>query len=195
MMVTTRGAAREAAILESTQELLIEQGYERLTVDAVAAHARASKATIYARWPDKASLVAAALKSRSAGQPRIATSGTSLRDDVLAFLELCVHIAETESLAAFMSVLGAARDDRVLAEAVRSTGLAPRRQECWDMVQRAIGRGEITQPELAEQIFDLVMGKILVRYVVEDSPLSENERVTFVDRIVLPALLLDAVRE
>ena len=43
-----------------TLQLLQEHGYDRLTVDAVAATARASKATVYRRWPSKAELVLAA---------------------------------------------------------------------------------------------------------------------------------------
>jgi AcrR family transcriptional regulator len=65
-MAGTRGAAREEAILLATLELLGEAGYDRMTMDAVAARARASKATIYRRWPDKAGLVVAAVR-RHAG--------------------------------------------------------------------------------------------------------------------------------
>ena len=41
--------------------LLGETGYEAMTMDAVAARARASKTTIYRRWPGKAELVRAAV--------------------------------------------------------------------------------------------------------------------------------------
>ena len=51
---------RETELLEVTLQLLQEHGYDRLTVDAVAATARASKATVYRRWPSKAELVLAA---------------------------------------------------------------------------------------------------------------------------------------
>ncbi len=39
----------------------MEAGYDRLTMDAVAREARASKATLYRRWESKASLVVEAL--------------------------------------------------------------------------------------------------------------------------------------
>ena len=51
---------RETELLDVTLQLLQEHGYERLTIDAVAAMARASKATVYRRWPSKAELVLAA---------------------------------------------------------------------------------------------------------------------------------------
>ena len=52
---------REREILEATLEVLVEVGYDRLTLDAVAAAAKASKATLYRRWNGKASLVVEAL--------------------------------------------------------------------------------------------------------------------------------------
>ena len=52
---------REQEILDATLEVLADVGYDRLTMDAVAARAKASKATLYRRWNDKASLVVDAL--------------------------------------------------------------------------------------------------------------------------------------
>ncbi len=53
---------REHEILSVCADLLTEIGYERLTIDAVAARARASKATIYRRWPGKPALVVEAMR-------------------------------------------------------------------------------------------------------------------------------------
>lgn len=52
---------RERELLAVTLQLLQENGYDRLTVDEVAATAHASKATVYRRWPTKAELVLAAV--------------------------------------------------------------------------------------------------------------------------------------
>ena len=56
-----RDETREAAILEATLAVLSDVGYDRLTIDAVATKAKASKATVYRRWPNKAALVVDAL--------------------------------------------------------------------------------------------------------------------------------------
>ena len=52
---------REDEILDATLDLLLEVGYDRLTMDAVARRARASKATLYRRWDGKPSLVVDAM--------------------------------------------------------------------------------------------------------------------------------------
>ncbi|HEY9378647.1 MAG TPA: helix-turn-helix domain-containing protein, partial [Jiangellaceae bacterium] len=48
---------REDEILDATVRVLVNVGYDKLTLDAVAAEARASKATLYRRWKGKAELV------------------------------------------------------------------------------------------------------------------------------------------
>ena len=52
---------REQEILDATLEVLGDVGYDRLTMDAVATRAKASKATLYRRWNGKVSLVIDAL--------------------------------------------------------------------------------------------------------------------------------------
>ena len=62
-----------------------ETGYEGLTLDAVAARAHVSKATLYRQWTGKATLVAHALKR--IGQPIAQTANTgSLRGDFAAIM-------------------------------------------------------------------------------------------------------------
>jgi AcrR family transcriptional regulator len=82
---------REAELLAVTLELLQEHGYDRLTVDAVATTARASKATIYRRWPTKAELVLAAFVEGTRQVAVDPDTGT-LRGDLLQLGEsICAH--------------------------------------------------------------------------------------------------------
>src|ERR1035441_4551127 len=48
---------REAAILQAALEGLAEHGYDRLTMDEIAALAHAGKGALYRRWPSKAAIV------------------------------------------------------------------------------------------------------------------------------------------
>ena len=60
-------SGRDAAICDATLALLLEVGYDRMSMDAVAARAHASKATIYRRWPGKQELVLDAVRARGVG--------------------------------------------------------------------------------------------------------------------------------
>jgi len=187
-MVQPRGRERELSILRVVLELLGENGYERLTIDAVAARARTSKATIYSRWPDKSTLVAAALNARSGDLPRLLPAGSDLREDLASLVALFVQFAENESLTVFMSVLIAAENEPVLAEAFHGTALEPRRQDCNHIVARAIASGEAAADSSGEELFELVMGKVLVRYVIEQGRLTAADQAAFIERVLIPAL-------
>ena len=72
---------REAEILDATLEVLVDVGYDRLTMDAVALRAQASKATLYRRWNTKVRLVIDALLATKQA-PTVPDTG-SLRGDLI----------------------------------------------------------------------------------------------------------------
>ncbi|MFC0041491.1 TetR/AcrR family transcriptional regulator [Actinomadura rayongensis] len=183
-----RGAARTRAILDVTRELLGEVGFDQLSIDAVAARAGSSKTTIYRRWADKSELVRAALLARGADVPLLPADARDLRTDLLRLVEALAHIAREEDAAAFASLLAAAQKDAAIAEAVRVSALDRARQDCRDVVQRAIGRGELADPALAARLFDLVMGQVMVSYVLGTGDLDAPRREAFVDEVLVPVL-------
>lgn len=182
-----RGSTRTAAILNATLQLLGEVGYDQLTIDGVAGLARSSKTTIYRRWPDKSALVCDALISASERHPEL-PSANSLRDDLLALVALFAKVATTEDAGAFASLLAAARKDSAIATAVRVISVEQRRRDCRDVVQRAIGRGELTDPQLAALLFDTTIGQIMVRFLLQSDGFDDAQQVDFVDNTLIPVL-------
>lgn len=61
----------DEVILAAALQQLAEQGYQRMSMDAVAQTAGVSKATIYRRWASKADLAIAALATRIDAEPPI----------------------------------------------------------------------------------------------------------------------------
>jgi AcrR family transcriptional regulator len=184
----SRGASRAAAILDATLQLLGEVGYDQLTIDAVAGLARSSKTTIYRRWPDKSALVCAALISASERHPELPSGATSLREDLLALVALFAKVAATEDPGAFASLLAAAQKDPAIATAVRVTAVEPRRRDCRDVIQRAIGRGELHDPRLATALFEAAIGQMMVRFLLQSDGFDEARQIDFVDNTLVPAL-------
>ncbi|MBE1549577.1 AcrR family transcriptional regulator [Mycobacterium sp. OAS707] len=183
-----RGASRAAAILDATMQLLGESGYDQLTIDAVAARAGSSKTTIYRRWPDKSALVCAALISASEHHPELPAGATSLREDLIALIALLAKVAITEDAGAFASLLAAAQKDSAIAMAVRATAVEPRRRDCRDVIQRAIGRGELHNPRLATVLYEIAIGQMMVRFLLQSDGFDEGQQVEFVDNTVIPVL-------
>src|SRR5919204_5612287 len=81
-----RSAAVDEAILEAALAEMAEQGYARMSVDAVASRAGVSKPTLYLRHPSKAALATAAVASLRSS-PRPEPTGDT-RADLVALLRL-----------------------------------------------------------------------------------------------------------
>jgi AcrR family transcriptional regulator len=134
---------REQEIFTATLDLVAEHGYDRLTMDAIAAASRAGKATLYRRWASKAELVVAAvveLKSRTTPSPR--DTGT-LRGDLLSGVCAEMGLDDPRQMAIMSGLSTAIHSDPELREAFVEGFLAPRRIELEQVFQRAVDRGEL----------------------------------------------------
>jgi AcrR family transcriptional regulator len=160
-----RDASRDDALCQAALELLAEVGYDRLTIDAVAARAGAGKATCYRRWAGKAELVVDAV-GRMKAQPERPDTGT-LRGDLV---ELTCHFHDTED-AAFRTdvqaglVSGLVRDAK-LREVFAEQFIAPRKAVFRDVFQRAVERGEIAPIPHYELLSDVVPSMAFHRLIM-----------------------------
>lgn len=75
---------REAELYTAVLDLLREVGYDALTMDAVAARTKSSKATLYRQWGGKAELVAKAIRHQKPSAVGVDTG--SLRGDFHAMV-------------------------------------------------------------------------------------------------------------
>ena len=129
---------RETELLAATLELLRRHGYDRLTVEAVATHARASKATMYRRWPSKADLVLAAVTEGTRMSVLPPDTG-SLRQDLLEFgcavsRQCCEH-ADT-----MRAVLNEMSHDPALSAAMQGEFVHQRKQALEAVFAAAVER-------------------------------------------------------
>ena len=78
-----RDASRDEAILAATLAILLERGYQALTIEGVATSVGVGRPTIYRRWPSKPALAVAALVHSSRLAIPVRDRG-SLRDELVA---------------------------------------------------------------------------------------------------------------
>src|ERR1700676_2419297 len=79
--------SRDPVILRAALDGLADVGYDRLTMDDIAARARAGKGALYRRWPSKAALVIDAVRSwRDTLAPTEIPDTGSLRGDLDALV-------------------------------------------------------------------------------------------------------------
>ncbi|MGH3263328.1 MAG: helix-turn-helix domain-containing protein, partial [Trebonia sp.] len=105
-----RDPSRADAIRAAVLDLLVEQGYERVTIEAVAERAGAGKATVYRRWASKAELVLDAVADLH-GPVGMAADTGSLTGD---FAQLCAAMSgklEARTLAIVQGLVSALPHD------------------------------------------------------------------------------------
>jgi AcrR family transcriptional regulator len=179
---------RVAAICDAALELLQEVGYDRLTVDAVAARAHASKATLYRHWPQgKAQLVVTALKSRST-PPVVCTDTGSLRSDLLSLLGTVAASLTREDLGLMAGLLLAMRSDDELAAAVRQQVLEDKEGLAERLIAQAEARGEYVRPNAAVLLHELLPALLFTHPLLHGAPIDPPYLEHVVDDVLLPVL-------
>ena len=183
-----RAEARVQAILDAALELVMEVGYDRLSMDALAERAHAGKATIYRQWSGKAEVVAEALRQRQCtkGLPAIDTG--SLRGDLLATIESIDASVCAQDGALISGVLCAMQTDPVLANLMRAQVVESKRNNCLQLVDRAIARGELPPTAEGDVLYEVLPAMVITRLVFNGEELTEEFATHLVDDILTPLL-------
>ncbi|MGO9929076.1 MAG: TetR/AcrR family transcriptional regulator, partial [Mycobacterium sp.] len=132
---------REAELLAVTLRLLQEHGYDQLTVDAVASAARASKATVYRRWPSKAELVLAAF-IEGVRQVAVPPNTGTLRGDLLCLGETICEEGHRQA-STIRAVLVEVSRHPGLHDALQHQFIDQRKALIRHVLRQAVERGEI----------------------------------------------------
>jgi AcrR family transcriptional regulator len=174
-------------VLATALDLLARDGYGNLTMDAVAAAAHTSKATIYRQWGGKAGLVSAALGHlRRLGPDAPSSDRGSLRGDLL-WLARTVGPMSEQQFTLMAALAHAARHDEELAARLRSFLFDPTRAVLEAAFARAVDRGEIPAGHRAlEHLASVLIGAGLSRPLVEGVLPDEAYFVHLIDDVVMP---------
>jgi AcrR family transcriptional regulator len=176
--------AREA-ILAAAAELLLERGLGAVSMDAVAAQAGVSKATIYRWWPSKETLALDALYHEWAIAGPAPRETGSLSGDLLSLLRPWVRLVGKRPYGRVIAALVAeAQADPAFAEQYRERFVEPRRDQARPILQRAIERGELPAGTDIELALDLLYGPLYHRLLHGHAPLDERFLGDLVDTVV-----------
>jgi AcrR family transcriptional regulator len=177
---------RETELLEVTLRLLQEHGYDRLTVDAVAAAAHASKATVYRRWPSKAELVLAAFIEGVRPTAVPPNTGT-LRGDLLRLGEIiCQHGRQHAST--IRAVLVEVSRNPALNDALQHQFIDKRKALIQHVLRQAVDRGEIGYDAITDELWDLLSGYLIFRSIMPSRPPTRRTVQALVDDVIIPGL-------
>jgi AcrR family transcriptional regulator len=177
-------SSRDVALRESALALLAEVGYDRLTMDAVAARARAGKTTIYRRWQSKAELVVDALNSLKGGHD-IPDTG-SLRQDLHALASDITDAENNPAAALTVGMVNALAHDAELRRVFRAKFIAPRMAVFRTVFERAVARGEMPAGRDLDLLARLFPALGLQQLVTSGELPDTQSALHIMDEIVYP---------
>jgi len=185
-----RDHTRDAEILDAALAVLAETGYDGMTIDMVAARAKAGKATLYRRWASKDELVidaVACMKKESLEFDKLPDTGT-LRGDLVAMIR--PHSIEDgekklQIMAGLMSMINS---NPALAETAHQAIIEPRARVNRFFMQRAIDRGEVPADADIETLAVLSQAMGSYRTLMLRKPIDREYILSIIDGVILPAL-------
>jgi AcrR family transcriptional regulator len=185
-------ASRYEALREAALALLAEVGYDRMTLEAVAARAQAGKTTIYRRWSGKAEMVVDALASAK-GTLEIPDTG-SLAGDLRAVAIAISGAASRFDARVTLGMITALGHDVELRDVFRERFVQPRMTGFQQLLERAVVRGEIASDrdlEFVAQLFPaLALQHLVLNGEIPDAELAER----IMTKVVLPLVFAPSER-
>jgi AcrR family transcriptional regulator len=163
-------ASRDVALRDATLALLAELGYDRLTMEAVAARAHSSKTTIYRRWSGKAELVVDALNSLKESRP-VPDTG-SLRGDLEAMARGSASIHNRFDAQLMIGLISALSRYAELRRVVRERLVDPGQSDLKQVFDRAVARGEIA-PDRNLDILVSVFPALMIHHLLTSGEIPE----------------------
>jgi len=168
-----RSEESRQAILGSTLKLLKEAGFPQLSIEAIAADADVSKATVYRWWPTKAALVADAFSVSAEQELRFPDTG-SVRKDMSLQMRQVIRVFRSPRGKVVAALLGGGQSDPELLAAFRERFLWPRRQQAYQTLQRGVDRGELPAGIDMNLTLDSLYGPIYMRFLIRHDELNER---------------------
>ncbi len=178
---------RERELFTAVLDLVREVGYDGLTMDAVAARAHTSKATLYRQWRSKPELVAAALGGCE--RPSLADIDTGSLAEDLRLMARWIGEELPKGMELSSALGHAARHDDELRAAVHKLVLEPELAALRRMAVRAVERGELEPANpAAEFLADMMLGALAGHCLVVGQDADTAYLLRYVDAVVVPAL-------
>jgi AcrR family transcriptional regulator len=178
-----RSEAVDEAILGATVDLLTEQGFLALSVEAVAARAGVAKTTIYRRWPNKDELVVDAVGCLHA--PMAEPPGESVRDDLLFLMN---RMRDSWFNGRFGRLMGRLAADGIerpdLYREGKARFVAPRRAVLRRVIERGFAEGRIRPDADPEWVISMLSAPVISAALTHQDPLPRRQLEFIVDTVL-----------
>jgi AcrR family transcriptional regulator len=165
--------------------LLHESGLGSLTIEAIAARAGASKATIYRWWPNKASVAMEAFLTQLVPTLPFENTGR-LREDFRKHLRTMVTVFGSPLGRTLTEIIAEMQHDPDLASAFREQYVVPRRRAPREALQQAVDRGDLPAGSNPDIIMDALYGAIYFSLLIRTHEIDQAFVDGLIDQILAP---------
>jgi AcrR family transcriptional regulator len=181
-----RDPSRDQAIVDAVIDVLVRDGYDRLTMEGVAAAAGVGKATVYRRWGSKAELVIDAMATLRPAIEPIDTG--SLDGDIEVMVRQSCNSLSRRTQQVMVSICSALPREPELLVAFRTRFAEPRIARIAEMFERSQRRGEL-RPDLdVPMAASLLPSLLLQRALMTGEPAGLAYAQQIVSSVLLPVL-------
>ncbi|WP_201401727.1 TetR-like C-terminal domain-containing protein [Kaistia sp. 32K] len=161
--------ARERA-LRAAHEILMAEGFGRLSIEAVAARSGVGKPTLYRNWANAQELALAALVANPL--PEALAEGATARARLLAQMRGLVTAFATTRGRQVALALASADPQSEFTKAFRNKVILASRETGRTILQDAIAAGEMAPPPDLEALLDMIYAPVFYRLLVGHQPLD-----------------------
>jgi AcrR family transcriptional regulator len=178
-----RSEETKKAILTASYELLLENGFNTITVEGIAERAGVSKATIYKWWPNKAAVVLDGFFAATESMLHVPDTGSVSEDLFIQVNNLAAFITSPKGKV-ITELIAAGQFDANIAEEYRVRYFNPRRLISQHILERGMQRGELKNDLDMELSIDLIFAPLFYRLLIT----GETVDSAFVKSLISHAL-------
>lgn len=178
-----RSESSRLAILDAVLALCREEGYARLSIEAIAARAGVGKQTIYRWWPSKGAVLLDALDREAANAAAFPDTGDLVADMRTTINDVVRFQANPDLGPPFAALMAEAQQDPALGPLLLERFIRPRRAPIVDRLRRAQEAGQLPGTLDVEAVLEVVFGALFHRLLLPSGPLDSAYAFFVVDTI------------
>ncbi|WP_433528558.1 TetR/AcrR family transcriptional regulator [Micromonospora sp. CA-263727] len=166
-----RSEASRLAILDAARSLLLERGYDQLTIEAIAARAGVGKQTVYRWWRSKSAVVAEAALDGGLAPPLTPLPDTGdIAADLLDWLRSWIaHLSSREGTSLILGLTAATTEDQSIADTLHTHFTGPHERLVRQRLEHARAAGQLSPDAPLAMIASVLIGSLLYRVLRRQS--------------------------